>query len=43
MDIDNLKIAYSPPLKYFLSGKIIDYKRDFFNRWEFIVYGTASC
>lgn len=41
--INDLKIAYSPTLKYYLAGKTIDYQRDFFGKWEFTIYGTNYC
>ncbi|MFH1213668.1 MAG: hypothetical protein V1681_06245 [Candidatus Neomarinimicrobiota bacterium] len=41
--IDDVKIAFSPTLKYYLTGRIIDYQRDYFGKWDYVVYGTASC
>jgi Fe-S cluster assembly iron-binding protein IscA len=43
IEIDDLQIAFSPMLKFYLSGKIVDYQKDFFGHWDYLVYGTASC
>jgi len=43
IQINELKIAYSPALYPYLTGKTIDYQRNFFGQWQYVVYGVSSC